>query len=73
MYFADHNPPHIHAVFGEHQAEFDIYTLEIIRGTIPRQAYHRVVKWTLLHRKELEENWKKASNLELPRQIIPLD
>ena len=73
MYFADHNPPHFHAFYGDHQAEIHIFTFEIIRGALPRQAYKLVVKWALLHRQELEENWEKTSNLELPKHIRPLE
>ena len=53
MYFADHNPPHFHAVYGEHQAEFHIFTLEVIRGSLPDKANKLVIKWATLHRNEL--------------------
>jgi uncharacterized protein DUF4160 len=53
MYFADLNPPHFHAMYGE--AEFDISTLNIVRGALPRRAHSRVIKWALLHRMKLEE------------------
>lgn len=72
MYFADHNPPHFHASYGGQQAELHINTLEILRGSLPDRAHKLVLKWAALHRAELEENWKKTSNLELPQQIRPL-
>jgi Domain of unknown function (DUF4160) len=38
MYFADHAPPHFHALYGSYQAQFDIKTLRVIKGSLPRQA-----------------------------------
>jgi Domain of unknown function (DUF4160) len=32
VYFRDHPPPHFHAVYAEHQALYDIETLEVIEG-----------------------------------------
>jgi len=39
MYFQDHNPPHFHAEYGEHKAEYDIQTLQIINGSMHRRAH----------------------------------
>jgi len=32
MYFGDNNPPHFHAIYQDSTAEYDINTLNIIRG-----------------------------------------
>lgn len=32
MYYRDHEPPHFHAVYGEHQAQIVIATLEPLVG-----------------------------------------
>ncbi len=38
MYWSDHNPPHFHAKYGEHRAEIDIRTLNVLRGRLPTKA-----------------------------------
>ena len=43
MYFNDHNPPHFHAEYGEHEAVYVIETLELLRGTLPSRAHAMVV------------------------------
>ena len=32
MYWDDHPPPHFHALYGEHEAQYNIATLDIIHG-----------------------------------------
>jgi len=51
MYFADHAPPHFHAAYGESEAIFDIRTLEVIEGQLPRRAMAFVLEWAALHRR----------------------
>jgi hypothetical protein len=38
MYYEDHNPPHFHAVYGEYNGSFDINTLEMIEGDLPKKS-----------------------------------
>ena len=44
MYYlgSEHNPPHIHAIYGDDTAAFDIKTGEIIDGYVPRRAAEMV-------------------------------
>lgn len=35
MFWRDHNPPHFHALYGEHEAVFDLRDLRVLRGTLP--------------------------------------
>lgn len=44
MYFqqAEHNPPHIHALYGEDMAAIDIQTGEVLEGHLPPKALARV-------------------------------
>ncbi len=73
MYFSDHYPAHFHVKYGEYQAEFDIGTVGIIAGYLPRRVHALVVEWAVLHRDELQENWDRArQGLQLVR-IEPLD
>ena len=36
--FRDHNPPHFHAEYQGMEALFDIQTLEILGGDLPKRA-----------------------------------
>jgi hypothetical protein len=73
MYFADHSPPHFHALYGSSQAQIDIRTLRVIKGSLPRQAKALVLKWARLHQKELFEAWEACSKTAQPKQIAPLE
>ncbi|MBX2892422.1 MAG: DUF4160 domain-containing protein [Saprospiraceae bacterium] len=72
MYFNDHNPPHFHAQYGEDECLIEISTLTVIEGKVPSRALGMVIEWATLHKKELMENWEKASNLEPLLKILPL-
>jgi hypothetical protein len=73
MFFADHAPPHFHAVYQGHQVEVNIETLEIIAGQMPRRALALVLEWASLHRPELRQAWALASQNQQPISINPLD
>ena len=73
MFYNDHLPPHFHAEYGDEEAAYEIDTLNIMRGKLPRRAHAMVVEWATLHRDELFANWDRARQ-ELPLvQIEPLD
>jgi hypothetical protein len=44
MYFADHAPPHFHALYAEFEALIAIQTLEVIRGELPTRAMALVLE-----------------------------
>lgn len=58
MYFGDHPPPHFHVRYGEHKARFAIAGGELLDGELPARAERMVREWALLHRDELEQNWR---------------
>ena len=68
MYFqrSEHNPPHVHAVYGDSEAEFEIQTGYILAGFLPRKAVQLVQKWIKLHREELLRIWKAQEFTSLP-------
>ena len=55
VFFGDHPPPHFHAVYGEHVGLFNIDTLDMIEGDLPRRAKKLVDEWAYLH-KDLSQN-----------------
>ncbi len=72
MYFVDHNPPHFHAIYGEHEALVTIATGEIIRGELPRTASRLVEQWRTEHLEELLANWRLAQEPAPLSSIDPL-
>ncbi len=72
MFWADHPPPHFHAIYGEYEAVIDILTTEIIRGQLPRRAHSLVVEWINLHQYELLEAWTLARSSQPLNRIDPL-
>jgi hypothetical protein len=60
MFFEDHAPPHIHALYAGAKALVRISDGEIIRGGLPRKQAKLVKDWVRLRRAELMENWQHA-------------
>lgn len=54
------------------EALFDIRTLELLGGDLPKRARLLVVEWALEHREELLLNWEKAGQPEPLDKINPL-
>jgi hypothetical protein len=73
MYFNDHLPSHFHAEYGDFEAVYDIDSLDVLRGQLPRRAHIMVIEWALAHRNELRDNWRKARKQQPLHQIEPLD
>jgi hypothetical protein len=72
MFWADHPPPHFHAIYGEHQALIEILTSEVFEGSLPLGARSLVGQWVDLHREELLEVWELARASKPLRKIEPL-
>jgi hypothetical protein len=70
MYWDDHPPPHFHAIYGEHEAQYNIATLDVIHGKLPRRAHALVVEWASLHKDELMKNWERC---QVPAPAVPID
>lgn len=72
MFFDDHPPPHFHAKYGDHQAQIDSATGDVLHGFLPRRALNLVQEWTELHRDELADDWERAEREEPLASIEPL-
>ncbi len=59
LFFGDHPPPHFHAVYGEYVGLFDINTIEMIEGDLPKRAKKLVIEWATINQNELLEMWNK--------------
>lgn len=72
MYYDDHRPPHFHARYGEHEAQFAVATGVVMNGSLPRRARALVQEWAELHRDELVDNWRRVEREEPLASIDPL-
>ena len=60
MYFqqAEHNPPHIHALYGEDMAANDIQAGEVLECHVPPKALAMVREWAAIHKDDLLHMWE---------------
>ncbi|MFK5970321.1 MAG: DUF4160 domain-containing protein [Candidatus Marithrix sp.] len=61
LFFGDHLPPHFHAIYGEYVGLFNINTLEMIEGDLPKRAKKLVIEWAEINQNELKEMWDKQN------------
>jgi hypothetical protein len=69
---SDHGVAHFHAPHGDDEAAIEIATGDILGGSLSPRPLRLVRAWTELHRSELLDAWRKASNGEPPGTIEPL-
>ena len=62
----EHNPPHIHAVYGEHNGMIEISSLEMIEGDLPPKALSLVKEWAEKNIEELQAMWDSKTLKRLP-------
>ena len=62
----EHEPSHIHAIYGEYVGEINIKTMEMIEGDLPKKALELVKEWLEIHQDELQEMWEKQNIRKLP-------
>ena len=70
MYFqqSEHNPPHIHAIYGDYVGTINIKTGELIEGDLPFTALKLVREWLDINRNEVLNIW----NTQQFKKISPL-
>jgi hypothetical protein len=68
----EHNPPHIHAFYQEHNASIDITTGEVINGSLPRKQLRLVLAWVELKQDDLLADWELCKSGEEPFKISPI-
>ena len=73
MHWADHGPPHFHAIYGGDEATIAIQTLALLRGELPRRVLALTLEWATLHQGELLENWDLCAKRQAPNRIAPLE
>jgi len=73
MFYLDHNPPHFHAYYGEHEVAIAIADGAVLWGSLPRRALGHVQEWRAAHVRELEEDWQRARAHQPLEPIAPLE
>ena len=79
MNFADHQPPHFHAWYGDYKVIMqkgnivNYYVKDgIVKGEMPGRALRMILEWLEDHRQELMDNWERAQKGEPLNKIEPL-
>jgi hypothetical protein len=72
MFYDEHNPPHFHAQYGEHNCCIELHTLGVIEGYLPARVLGLVVEWATLHKEDLLDNWLKVEQKKPLCKIAPL-
>ncbi|NGM17175.1 DUF4160 domain-containing protein [Xiamenia xianingshaonis] len=62
----EHEPSHVHALYGEYMGEINIATGEMIVGDLPPKAQLLVREWIDEHRTQLQDMWDSQSIKKLP-------
>ncbi|HLP27460.1 MAG TPA: DUF4160 domain-containing protein [Candidatus Didemnitutus sp.] len=68
-----HNTPHIHVRYAEHNATVNIHTGDVMAGSLPRPKLRLVEAWIELHRDELLANWELMKAGLAPERVKPLE
>ena len=72
MFYRDHAPPHFHAFDGDFEIEVSIED-GVVTGKFPKRALRHVLEWYDLHKVELLDDWKLASQRKPLKKIPPLE
>lgn len=62
----EHEPSHIHAIYGEYMGIFDLELLKMTEGDLPKKAQELVQEWLETHQNELIQMWNEQSIKKLP-------
>jgi hypothetical protein len=71
IYFkgSEHNPPHIHVLYGEYMGALNIKTQEMLEGDLPAKALALAKEWVKKYKAELLDIW----NTQKIRKLPPLE
>lgn len=62
----EHNPPHLHAIYGDYMSAINIKTLEVLEGDLPEKALKLVKEWIKINRKEILRIWESQNFKKIP-------
>jgi len=62
----EHEPSHIHALYGEYIGIFDLKSMEMTTGDLPAKAQELVKEWLAANQAELLKMWDTQKIEKLP-------
>lgn len=62
----EHEPSHIHALYGEHIGIFDLRTMKMTEGDLPGKAQELVTEWMKVNQCRLQDMWDTQKLEKLP-------
>lgn len=62
----EHEPSHIHALYGEHVGVLDLRTMTMTEGDLPGKAQDMVKEWMTQNQGRLQEMWDTQKLEKLP-------
>ena len=62
----EHEPSHLHALYGEHVGIFDLKTMKMTEGDLPKKAQELVQDWMELNQDKLLDMWASQRLEKLP-------
>lgn len=62
----EHNPPHIHAIYGDYEATYFIESGDLYEGTFPKNGEKLVKQFIEVYKDRLMEMWITQNYEKLP-------
>ena len=62
----EHEPSHLHALYGEMVGIFDLRTMQMTEGDLPTKAQELVREWMQTNQHQLLEMWDTQAIRKLP-------
>ncbi len=62
----EHEPSHIHALYGEYVGIFNLKTHKMTDGDLPQKAPALVEEWLIINADKLQEMWYTQNIVKLP-------
>jgi hypothetical protein len=62
----EHEPGHIHALYGEYIGIFDLESMKMVDGDMPLKAQKLVEEWMHLYQEDLIKMWNEQNMGQLP-------
>ncbi len=62
----EHNPPHLHAIYGDYVGLFSLEEGEMYEGDIPVKEQKLIKNFILYYREQLYDMWKTQNFYLLP-------
>lgn len=67
----DHDPPHIHARYGEHRIKVSLRPVKVDSGHFPTRKRRQLIAWVDKRNAELHVAWQMLQNGKSPNRIEP--